>query len=404
MGSRRVRHLLDVARGHFVDRGFDPVSIDAIARAAGVSKETIYRHFPDKEALFRAALDAAGEEFTARALAVHDRAPTASVELAGLARAIADSAYDQGLFSTLWVAVGVAHRMPDLATSLRDGQWQRLEPVREALEHFARDHGVSRPVALELALDFGSLAVEGPALLMGFPAPAAPERTVRANRVAALFAQGVAAGLRSGGATVAGTRAVGGSAEGMAPHLRTLLEVSTNHFLESGFEGANLDAIGVDARVGRGTLYRHFGSKAGLFAAAMRFSARACIEEIVPPPLPGHLDRAALTIFVETALDNLVSVRSIGLHRAVVAQSRRDPALARDVFAILRAPWLSSLGPWLAALGLQDDPDWHARQLLVLATRGNRLFAGAQPLGVTERHACAARAVTILLDGFIAVT
>lgn len=55
--SPRVRHLLEASRAAFVKDGFDAVSIDAIARNAGVSKETIYRHFPDKEALFRAALD-----------------------------------------------------------------------------------------------------------------------------------------------------------------------------------------------------------------------------------------------------------------------------------------------------------------------------------------------------------
>ena len=52
--SVRVQHLLKVARVEFVAGGFDAVSIDAIARASGVSKETIYRYFPDKQALMRA--------------------------------------------------------------------------------------------------------------------------------------------------------------------------------------------------------------------------------------------------------------------------------------------------------------------------------------------------------------
>ena len=159
LASPRVRHLLSSACAQFVERGFDAVSIDSIARTAGVSKETIYRHFADKEALFRAALDAQGAEFDARAAAVHESAATGGSELAGLARAILDSALDQGMFGALWVAAGVAHKMPDLAASLQSGQGMRLEPVRLALEEYARDNGFDRPVPLELALDFGSLAV-----------------------------------------------------------------------------------------------------------------------------------------------------------------------------------------------------------------------------------------------------
>jgi len=402
-GSRRVRHLLDVARAQFVEGGFDGVSIDAIARVAGVSKETIYRHFADKEALFRAALEAAGEAFTAHALAVHDRSPNVGVELAGLARAILDSALDEGMFSALWVAVGLLHRMPDLAADLRDGQWRRLEQVREALQHHARDFGVEGTIELELALDFGSLAVEGPALLMGFPAPGPDERDRIAQRVATLFAEGLpgigcAAALQQ-------TTPPRSQARGALPaHLRTLLDVAARHMLFQGYDAANLDDIGAQARVGRGTLYRHYGSKAGLFAAAMRAEAQACAQVVTVPPLPqGVVDRAALARVLEAALDGLASSRSIALHRAVISQSRRDPALARDVFHILRTPWVSELSNWIAGLGVADDPDWYARQLLVLVLRGNRLLAGGQPVSANDRRRYAARAVTIFLDGFIAL-
>ncbi len=405
--SQRVRHLLAIARDHFVDRGFDAVSIDAIARAAGVSKETIYRHFAQKEALFRAALEVAGEEFTARALAVHDHAPTVVSELAGLARAILDTAIDQGMFSALWVAVSVSHRMPDLAAQLHGAQWRRLEPVREALEHYARECGVETPVGLELALDFGSLAVEGPKLLMGFVHPDAATRDRVAVRVATVFAQGLAADL-AGGANLASSAGIGSNDQSLTPlldpppHIRTLLAVATRHFVSEGFEGANLDAIGVEARVGRGTLYRHAGSKAGLFASAMRIAAQDCATAAVPPQLPaGTLDRAALVTFLAASLENLGSQMSIQVHRTVIGQSRRDPALARDIYTTLRAPWSKPLAQWFASMGLRDDPDWYARQLLALALRGNRLFAQGSPLTEAERQRYARRAATIFLNGFI---
>ncbi|CAD7339978.1 TetR/AcrR family transcriptional regulator [Sphingomonadales bacterium 56] len=404
VASPRVRHLLLSARAQFVERGFDAVSIDSIARTAGVSKETIYRYFADKEALFRAALEAQGAEFDARAAAVHESAATGGSELAGLARVILDSALDQGMFSALWVAAGVAHKMPDLAASLQSGQGMRLEPVRQALEDHAREKGIDRPVPLELALDFGSLAVEGPVVLMGFPAPSPEGRERAARHAVALFVQG------AGGSGAAGLPPPEPLAdmrfspfEEPLPHIRTLLDVAGRHFLQEGFEGANLNLIGEEARVGRGTLYRHFGSKAGLFAGAMRILASDCACGAKPPVLPlGRADPVALRRYVEAALESLTSTTSIRLHRAVISQSRRDAALAREVYLVLRKPWVDGLIPWLESLGIKESAEWHARQLLVLAMRGNRLLAGGHPVAESDRRYYAERAATIFLHGYLA--
>lgn len=400
--SHRVQHLLTVARAQFVDRGFQTVSIDSIARAGGVSKETIYRHFPDKEALFRAALDATGAEFTARTTQMHDAAATLDIELEGLARAILDTALDQGMFSALWVAAGVAQQMPDLATSLQQGQWDRLEPVREALGRYARERGISRPVPLELALDFGSLAVEGPAVLMGFPATPPAERGHISHRVALLFSKGIS-GMKAGNvAQSPDVHAVeAGPDAAIAPHIGILLDVAGEHFLDHGYEGASLDVIGTQARVGRGTLYRHFGNKSGLFAAAMRRLAHACAPVEPIPPAPVDLeDRNGLIAYLEAMLTSLASEESIRLHRLVISQSRRDAALARDVYTMMRQPWTNGLIPWLVSVGLKDDPAWYARQLLVLALRGNRLFAGGHSISPEDRHRYAERAASIFLHGF----
>jgi TetR/AcrR family transcriptional repressor of mexJK operon len=53
------RAALVEAAGHlFCQHGFEAVSLEAIAQAAGVSKLTIYSHFGDKEGLFTAAVEA----------------------------------------------------------------------------------------------------------------------------------------------------------------------------------------------------------------------------------------------------------------------------------------------------------------------------------------------------------
>jgi TetR/AcrR family transcriptional repressor of mexJK operon len=48
--------ILEAAMALFPARGYDGVSMDAIAQQAGVSKLTVYSHFADKESLFSAAV------------------------------------------------------------------------------------------------------------------------------------------------------------------------------------------------------------------------------------------------------------------------------------------------------------------------------------------------------------
>ncbi len=49
--TRAHEQVLSAAVDLFSERGFDATSMDAIAAASGVSKATIYKHWPDKDAL-----------------------------------------------------------------------------------------------------------------------------------------------------------------------------------------------------------------------------------------------------------------------------------------------------------------------------------------------------------------
>lgn len=50
--GRKFDQVLDGAREIFMSDGFEGASVDDIARAAGVSKATLYSYFPDKRFLF----------------------------------------------------------------------------------------------------------------------------------------------------------------------------------------------------------------------------------------------------------------------------------------------------------------------------------------------------------------
>ena len=54
--------ILDTARRAFLGRWYDEVTIQGVAKEAGVSGQTVLNHFGDKEALFAAAIGRLGTE------------------------------------------------------------------------------------------------------------------------------------------------------------------------------------------------------------------------------------------------------------------------------------------------------------------------------------------------------
>jgi AcrR family transcriptional regulator len=67
--SAKRRQIIEGARGVFLAQGFDAASMNDIARAAGVSKGTLYVYFANKEELFEAIVE---EECDGQAEAIFD--------------------------------------------------------------------------------------------------------------------------------------------------------------------------------------------------------------------------------------------------------------------------------------------------------------------------------------------
>lgn len=400
----RVAHLLDVARTAFVSDGFDGVSIDAIALKAGVSKETIYRHFPDKQALFKAALEEMASRFTAKTQAIlrsgQGSRLSAADELGDLAEAILDAASGGGLLSPSWLAAGLGSRMPEFAAELQAAQTARMEPVREAIGEVACAKGIVRDISMEDALDFGSLSVEGSVLLMGFAPRSREGRKAVAARVAALFEHGILAMPR--GAAVPEREdpvTPWPSPQEKPPHLRRLLDVAARRFLREGFEAASLGQMGAEAKVGRGTLYRHFGSKAGLFDAVMRDLALQVAQAARPPLMGSEGNVIALAPYLAAATRHLTGPASIALHRATISASRRVPDLARGVHEQVRRPWVEPLAEWISRETGHADAQWLARQAIVLAMQGNRAIAAGQGPKGKALASHAMRTARLFLNG-----
>src|SRR5262245_64233489 len=54
--DRTRQRIIDAARAHFLAHGFRSVTMDDLAEGLGMSKKTIYAHFPSKTALLEAML------------------------------------------------------------------------------------------------------------------------------------------------------------------------------------------------------------------------------------------------------------------------------------------------------------------------------------------------------------
>lgn len=73
--SQRQAAILQGAATAFATKGFASTAMEEVAAASGITKEIVYRHFPSKEALYRAVLEGAAQQIKAefaRARHQHD--------------------------------------------------------------------------------------------------------------------------------------------------------------------------------------------------------------------------------------------------------------------------------------------------------------------------------------------
>ncbi len=88
--ARRNRgHILDIAEQYFSEHGVGG-SLDAIAKQAGIGAGTLYRHFPNREALLAELLTARDEALVARRDELRTRSASAADALDGWLRALVE--------------------------------------------------------------------------------------------------------------------------------------------------------------------------------------------------------------------------------------------------------------------------------------------------------------------------
>jgi AcrR family transcriptional regulator len=138
--QRNYAKLLEAASAAFVSRGADDVSLEEIARRAGVGIGTLYRHFPTRQALLEAVYQDQVESLRARAVALGE-AESPGDALAGWLRVLVRfSSTKRSMTSALLATLGTDSELLSACATVIRG-------CAESLLDRAKHAGVVRPDA-----------------------------------------------------------------------------------------------------------------------------------------------------------------------------------------------------------------------------------------------------------------
>jgi len=112
--SQKEQQIIDGALRAFLARGYS-ASMDVIAQEAGVSKQTVYSHFKDKETLFSALIDRLLDEFMSAGLSPELMSADPGTFFRSVANIALSRLDDWEYISLLRVLIAESARVPELA-------------------------------------------------------------------------------------------------------------------------------------------------------------------------------------------------------------------------------------------------------------------------------------------------
>jgi TetR/AcrR family transcriptional regulator, mexJK operon transcriptional repressor len=121
--ARKRQGIVEAATTAFLRHGYLGTSMDEVAALAGVSKQTVYKQFADKERLFKevvlGTIDQVGEPFFGGTGALEDTEDL-EADLRTLARHLISIVRDPRLLQLRRLVIGEAGRFPELGRTYYD--------------------------------------------------------------------------------------------------------------------------------------------------------------------------------------------------------------------------------------------------------------------------------------------
>lgn len=184
--ARKRRAILEAATSVFLRNAYAGTSMDDIAALAGVSKQTVYKHFADKERLFSeivaATVDDIADPNTDEVLNLKD---TGDLErdLGGFARRQLRAVMEPRLLQLRRLVIGEAGRFPQLGRLFYErGPGRTIEALAAMFEQLASRGTLELEDPRLAAAHFNWLVMSIPlnrAMLLGEDEPATPSELER---------------------------------------------------------------------------------------------------------------------------------------------------------------------------------------------------------------------------------
>jgi TetR/AcrR family transcriptional repressor of mexJK operon len=172
--DRKRRAIVEAATAAFLDHGYGGTSMDAVAAAAGVSKQTIYQHFGDKQRLFRELIAATVQSASdpvydeVRRLADSGRLEK---DLRDLARRLLTLVLQPTMMRLRRLVIAETRQFPDLGRIFYDlGPGRTIAALADAFAELTRQGRLNTPDATLAATQFNWLIMSAPvnqAMLLG---------------------------------------------------------------------------------------------------------------------------------------------------------------------------------------------------------------------------------------------
>ena len=125
--DRKREAIIQAAIAEFRAHGFEITSMDKIAATAGVSKRTVYNHFPSKEELFAEILNQLWARISAEQSVTYNRDQPLREQLRQMLQAKVQLMADENFLTLARVAIAATIHSPERAQNMVERMGEREE-------------------------------------------------------------------------------------------------------------------------------------------------------------------------------------------------------------------------------------------------------------------------------------
>ncbi|MGM7671672.1 TetR/AcrR family transcriptional regulator [Microbacterium sp. A93] len=364
----RKRHIQDAAASAFARNGYHAVGMQDIADAVGISAPALYRHFPNKYALFVRTAFALVQQL----IEATEEAAARPAETVDEARAALNALLDAVIATTVGLRdIGGIYRWEGRYLERPDRE-QLTGQFRVLRERFERVHRVYRPEMDErqrLLVVLGALSVVA--------SITAHRTAVAARSLRALLKTAAWRMLDVGSADAASSIGGGDFVESVdvgVGRREQLVDTAVRLFAARGYNEVTIEDLAVEVDLTPSGVYRHFDGKPAVLLAACDRAAVALERAVLRVRESANTPEEALRRLCRAYVDH--SFRNLALMRIYFSELGN---LAPEDQRRLRAMQRAHIADWTALLQAVR-PELGGREAAVLVHAGLSVVTDEIPL------------------------